>query len=201
VQYGRHGEFPACAADDRALVETLLDEAAGAGVEMALLFSQTAGGAKRSDFQAMPLTNLTLAVTQSRRGAPMTTVRGGEERDLVAMGRVRAGVQRLQLDRDVDFLLCSIVHRSLREPRRSVRSMFKELRIRLAVVWVAAVVVIAACSVAYGIAFTASTAVVWLMAVLIPPGVMLLVWPSAPPVTIAELLHAVDGPVKERAER
>ena len=79
--------------------------------------------------------------------------------------------------------------------------MFKELRIRLAVLWVAAVIVIAASSVAYGIAFTASTAVVWLMAVLIPPGIMLLVWPSAPPVTIAELLHAVDGPVKERAER
>ena len=79
--------------------------------------------------------------------------------------------------------------------------MLKELRTRLAVLWVAAVIVIAACSVAYGIAFTANTAVVWLMAVLIPPAIMLLVWPGAPPVTIAELLHAVDGPVKEDTKR
>jgi hypothetical protein len=79
--------------------------------------------------------------------------------------------------------------------------MLKELRTRLAVLWVAAVVVIAAGTVAYGIAFTANTAVVWSMAVLIPPAIMLLVWPSAPPVTIAELLHAVDGPVKEGTER
>ncbi len=91
----------------RALVEALLDEAAGAGTEMALLFSPTAGDAERNDFQAIPLTDLTLAVAQSRRGAPMTLVRGGEERDLaaiVAMGRVRAGAQRLHLDRDVAFL-------------------------------------------------------------------------------------------------
>jgi len=98
---------PQGAVHARALVETLLDEAADAGVEMALLFLQTAGDAERSDFEAIPLTDLTLAVTQSRRGAPMTTVRGGEERDfaaIVAMGRVRAGAQRLHLDRDVDFL-------------------------------------------------------------------------------------------------
>ena len=98
---------PQGAVHARALVETLLGEAADAGMEMALLFSQTAGDAERSDFDAIPLTDLTLAVTQSRRGAPMTTVRGGEERDfaaIVAMGRVRAGAQRLHLDRDVDFL-------------------------------------------------------------------------------------------------
>ena len=75
---------------------------------MALLFRQAgADDCQRSEFQELPLTDLTLAVTQSRRGAPMTTVRGGEERDLaaiVAMGRVRAGPHRLHLDRDVDFL-------------------------------------------------------------------------------------------------
>ena len=95
------------AAHARALVEALLDGATAAGMEIALLFSATAGDAERHDFQAVPLTDLTLAVTQSRRGAPMTTVRGGEERDLaaiVAMGRVRAGAHRLHLDRDVDFL-------------------------------------------------------------------------------------------------
>ena len=98
---------PHGAAHARTLIETILDGAEAAGVEMAVLFSHTAGGAERSDFETIPLTDLTLAVTQSRRGAPMTTVRGGEERDLaaiVAMGRVRAGAQRLHLDRDVDFL-------------------------------------------------------------------------------------------------
>lgn len=79
--------------------------------------------------------------------------------------------------------------------------MFNELRTRLALLWVAAVIVIAACGVVYDVTFTASTASLWLMAVLIPPAVMLLVWPSAPPVTIAELLHAVNGPVGERRER
>ena len=98
---------PHGAAHARTLIETILDGAEAAGVEMAVLFSHTAGGAERSGFETIPLTDLTLAVTQSRRGAPMTTVRGGEERDLaaiVAMGRVRAGAQRLHLDRDVDFL-------------------------------------------------------------------------------------------------
>ena len=97
---------PQGAAHARTLIETILDGAEAAGVEMAVLFSQPpAAPAER--FEAIPLTDLTLAVTQSRRGAPMTTVRGGEERDLaaiVAMGRVRAGAQRLHLDRDVDFL-------------------------------------------------------------------------------------------------
>jgi hypothetical protein len=91
----------------RALVEALLDEAAAAGVEMALLFSRTADHAEWSDFEAIRLTDLTLAVAQSSRGAPMTTVRGGEERDfaaIAAMGRVRAGPHRFHLDRDVDFL-------------------------------------------------------------------------------------------------
>ena len=58
---------PQGAAHARALVEALLDEAAGAGTEMALLFSPTAGDAERNDFQAIPLTDLTLAVIQSRR--------------------------------------------------------------------------------------------------------------------------------------
>ena len=55
--------------------------------------------------------------------------------------------------------------------------MFKDLRTRLAFLWVAAVIVIAACSVVYDVTFTLSTASLWLVAVLIPPSVMLLVWP------------------------
>jgi hypothetical protein len=65
----------------------------------------------------MALTDLTLGVTESsRHGAPMTLVRGGEERDLaaiVAMGRVRAEPFRFHLDRDVDFVQYVITTRRL----------------------------------------------------------------------------------------
>ena len=78
--------------------------------------------------------------------------------------------------------------------------MFKDLRTRLAGLWIAAVIVLAACSVVFGLSVNASSAGLWLAACLIPPAVMLLVWPSAPPVTIAEVLHSVNGPVKEGRE-
>jgi hypothetical protein len=80
---------------ERRLVETLLSHAARDGAEMALLLPQPGidddlGG----EFDAIHFTDLTLNVAQSpRHGAPMTMVRGGEERDLaaiVAMGRARA---------------------------------------------------------------------------------------------------------------
>jgi hypothetical protein len=93
----------------RVLIDTLLDNAARDGAEMALLFSHTGvrEGAGHG-FQTIPLMELTLSVTESsRRGAPMTMVRGGEERDLaaiVAMGRVRAEPFRFHLDRDIDFV-------------------------------------------------------------------------------------------------
>jgi len=79
----------------RALIDTLLADAEREGAEMALLFpSADIGPDVESAFHGMPMTDLTLTVTESlRHGAPMTMVRGGEERDLaaiVAMGRVRA---------------------------------------------------------------------------------------------------------------
>jgi uncharacterized RDD family membrane protein YckC len=72
--------------------------------------------------------------------------------------------------------------------------MFTSLRSRLAGIWVFSVAVLAACSVVLGLSVSASTAVLWLVACVVPPGVMLMVWPSAPPLTIAELLHSVDAP-------
>ena len=51
-----------------------------------------------------------------RHGAPMTLIRGGEERDLaaiVAMGQVRASPFRFHLDRDVDFVRHAIMKRRL----------------------------------------------------------------------------------------
>lgn len=102
----------------RVLIQTLVDDGARRGAEIALLFSlQGMDDDVRNDFQAIPLTDVTLGVTQSlRHGAPMTMVRGGEERDfaaIVAMGRVRAEHVRLHLDRDIDFVQYVITRKRL----------------------------------------------------------------------------------------
>ena len=71
--------------------------------------------------------------------------------------------------------------------------MLKDIsRARVAGMWVAAVIVMAAFSVAWGIALTVNSGAVWLVACLVPPAVMLLVWRGAPPVTVAELLYSVN---------
>ena len=92
----------------RALVETLVERAAGSGEALALLFASPDLDAEaRRGFQSLPLVDLTLRVAEPvRYGAPMTMVRCGEDRDLqavAAMGRVRAEPIRFHLDRDVDF--------------------------------------------------------------------------------------------------
>jgi hypothetical protein len=93
----------------RLLIQTLLDDSARDGAEMALLF--THGGAdqdEREGFCEVAPTDLTLQVIESSRyGAPMMLVRSGEERDLaaiVAMGRIRAERFPVHLDRDIDFV-------------------------------------------------------------------------------------------------
>ena len=72
---------------------------------------------ERDGFDAMHVTEATLQVEESvRHGAPMTMVRGGEERDLaaiVAMGRVRAQPFRFHLDRDIDLVQYAITRKRL----------------------------------------------------------------------------------------
>ena len=101
----------------RNLIDALVEDAAREGAEMALLFSRAGfDDADRHGFQRVPLTDLTLRVAESRRGAPMTMVRDGGERDLqaiVAMGRVRARPARLHLDRDADFIQYAITAKRL----------------------------------------------------------------------------------------
>lgn len=102
----------------RVLLETLLDQAAQRGAEMALLFSRTGlEEDARDGFEAIPLIDVTLHVAESsRHGAPMTMVRGGEERDLAAiaaMGRVRADPFRFHLDRDIDLIQYAIIKKRL----------------------------------------------------------------------------------------
>ena len=100
------------------LVERLFGAAARERMEIGVLFSDTAldddvGGR----FEPIRFTDATLRVAQSpRHGAPMTMVRGGEERDLaaiVAMGRARAERFRFHLDRDVDFVKYAITSKRL----------------------------------------------------------------------------------------
>jgi hypothetical protein len=99
------------------LVARLLEQAARDGAAMALLFSDTRAGPPLAGFDLVPMTDVEIGVAEpSRRGAPMTLIRGGEERDLaaiVAMGRIRANPFRFHLDRDVDFVQYVITRKRL----------------------------------------------------------------------------------------
>lgn len=102
----------------RALVEQLLNEAERDGADMALLFVPPGPTSYVPDgFEAIPMVDVELRVTESsRHGAPMTLVRGGEDRDLaaiVAMGQNRGDQFRFHVDRDVDFVKHVITKRRL----------------------------------------------------------------------------------------
>jgi hypothetical protein len=101
----------------RELVDQLLDEAARDGAAMALLVSDTSHERQPAGFEVVSMTEAELSVRESsRRGAPMTLIRGGEERDLaaiVAMGQVRATPFRFYLNRDIDFVQYAITKKRL----------------------------------------------------------------------------------------
>ena len=69
-------------------------------------------------------------------------------------------------------------------------------RTQLIAVWLAIVVVLFALSVAFGAQTSVSAGVLWLLACLAPPAVMLLVW-RAPTQTVAELLYEANHPDKD----
>ena len=108
--------------DDRrygdVLVEQLVEAAARDGADLALLF-RTADPTSPvpEGFVAVPATDVELTVTESSRyGAPMTLVRGAEDRDLAAiaaMGHARADPFRFHLDRDVDLVKHAITRKRL----------------------------------------------------------------------------------------
>lgn len=101
----------------RALVERLLSDAARDGAAMGLLFGAHPDGAAWRGFEVVPTSAVRVAVAEPlRRGAPMTMIRSGQERDLeaiVSMGRVRAAACRFHLDRDVDFVQHAIARKRL----------------------------------------------------------------------------------------
>ena len=101
----------------RELVDQLLEQAARDGAGMALLFSDMSHEQRLDGFDVVPMTDVEISVAEpSRRGAPMTLIRGGEERDLaaiVAMGRIRADPFRFHLDRDEDFVQYALTKKRL----------------------------------------------------------------------------------------
>jgi hypothetical protein len=111
------GHVPGNEASARALIDALVDDAARHGAEVAVLFLpagfETTGP---REFVIRP-NDLTLGVAKStRNGAPMTTVRGGEERDLAAiaaMGHRFAERFRFHLERDVAFIRYVIARQRL----------------------------------------------------------------------------------------
>ena len=79
-----------------------------------------------------------------------------------------------------------------------VEAMLKSMsRARLAGMWVAAVVVMAVGSVFFGMELNVGNGELWLAACVVPPIVLLLLLPSAQPLTVAQILHSVDGPAKD----
>lgn len=99
-----------------ALVQQLAEAAIDSGTAV-LLFSPRDRRPLLAKSARLITSDLTLQVAQStRHGAPMTTVRSGEERDLeaiAAMGRTRASSVRFHIDRDVDFVRYAIARKRL----------------------------------------------------------------------------------------
>jgi hypothetical protein len=101
-----------------ALVELLVEDAARNGADLALLFRTANPHSPLPDgFEGVPTTDVELTVAESsRHGAPMTLVRGGEDRDLdaiAAMGHARADRFRFHLDRSVDLIKHAITRKRL----------------------------------------------------------------------------------------
>jgi hypothetical protein len=113
-----HGAYDDGSRYGGVLVEQLLEDAARDGADLALLF-QTAGETSPvpDGFAVVPTTDVELTVTESSRyGAPMTLVRGAEDRDLqaiVAMGHARAGPFRFHIERELDLIKHAVTRKRL----------------------------------------------------------------------------------------
>jgi hypothetical protein len=70
-------------------------------------------------------------------------------------------------------------------------------RVELAGAWCAAVIVLGACAIVVGVSITIANGELWLMACLLPPTVMLLVWRDAVPVPVPLLVQLANRSSKE----
>src|SRR5262249_61835152 len=101
-----------------ALLEWCPAPAPGAGAAPGVLFPEPAPASPaRLGFETIPIADRTLRVLEdSRRGAPATMVRAGDDRDLadiVAMDAARAGPFRFHLTRDRDAAAYAITRKRL----------------------------------------------------------------------------------------
>lgn len=101
-----------------ALIEALIDEAAGKGMQYALLFSEIgADYYARLGFEPLSITESTLGLKrQPREGAPAVLVRGGDERDIAdiaAMHLKRAETYALALNRSPEYARHAIAKRRM----------------------------------------------------------------------------------------
>jgi hypothetical protein len=102
----------------RVLVERLVDDARRDGADLAMVCTSPASTTPMLDgFEVLPTRDVELTVAESTRyGAPMTLVRGGEDRDLaaiVAMGQARASRYRFHLERGADLIKYAITKKRL----------------------------------------------------------------------------------------
>jgi hypothetical protein len=65
-------------------------------------------------------------------------------------------------------------------------------REQLVGLWVATLIVMMAMSIVAGVNLTVSGALLWLIGGVVPPGVMLLLWHAAPPLTVRQMLNSTD---------
>jgi hypothetical protein len=70
-------------------------------------------------------------------------------------------------------------------------------RVRLAVAWCAAMIVLGALGVVAGVDITQGNGELLLGLCVVPPAAMLLIWRSAPAAAVPELVYAVDTPSTE----
>jgi predicted N-acetyltransferase YhbS len=101
------------------LIERLLEQAAADGAGLALLFSEIGPDYyARLGFEPIATLDRQLRVTESTRyGAPMTMVRGGDDRDfkdIVSLDAARAEPFRFHLTRDRDLVQFAIARKRLR---------------------------------------------------------------------------------------
>jgi GNAT superfamily N-acetyltransferase len=99
-----------------ALIERLLEDARGAGIDAALLFSEIgAGYYERFGFVPIPRDTLWLRAVE-RPGAPAVLVRAGDERDISAVTDLlcaAAAPARFALDIEADFVRYSLAKKRL----------------------------------------------------------------------------------------
>ncbi len=71
--------------------------------------------------------------------------------------------------------------------------MFRSTNLRIAIgAWFALLIAVAAIGALAGASITLENSALWLLAGIVPPAVMLMVWRGAPPATVAEILNTVD---------